>query len=221
MPTCAAAAPSARTARPPRRRDPARGDQRDIDVDQLQQREQPVAAASRDRRTAAVPAGLGALDHERVGTDRRCPRASSGLVTVTHASPDARDDLRAGQPEGERDDRDRLALEQRELRVPVVVVERGRTDPQALGFKALDVVREDLGLAAGPGTNRFTPNGLSVSARVADPLAQSVRAQVAGGEETQPAGARNGGGEPALRGHPRGAPDIGSPVCATAQVYRC
>ena len=129
--------------------------------DQLQQRKQADRLdVGRVHPGSAVAARLAALRDQDIGA-RRHGRA--GLFRARHGHPRLAGQVgeRVRAAERVRHRRDRLAREQLELRVPGVVV------PARLAQVRRSTSAYVAGSARGPGTNRFTPNGLSVSARVA------------------------------------------------------
>ena len=83
-----------------------------------------------------MAAGLGALDDERARARFDGARAPPpGCVTVTHDSGKRASTSGAGQPNVNETTAGGVGLEQRELRVPVVVVRPRRADLQALGLR--------------------------------------------------------------------------------------
>ena len=121
MPTCTPAAPRANAARTASGvADPAGGHHRLRGFDQLQQRQQPDGLeVGPVNPRSAMPARLSTLDDEDIGVRGR-PR----LLRARHGHPrlagQVRKRIRAAERVRHR--RDRLAREQRELRVPGVVV---------------------------------------------------------------------------------------------------
>ena len=207
VPTWAAAAPGRARRHGRRGREPAGGDQGQVHrvANQLQQRQQRDRRRARRRRTTR--GGRRPRRPARRGRRLRPRRegASPGLVTVTQTSlPAARRrpiTAARGQAEGEGDDGDRLAAEQRELGVPVVVVERGapraprrRPRPPAARRRP----RRPPESAGAPGTKRLTPNGRR-SARA------SPRAPRAGRR-------RSGSRRPGTRAHRRPRPPRRAPA---------
>ena len=152
------------------------------------------------------PPASRALHHERVDVRRRARLlgAGHGHPRLRSRRPHARDHVLVRQPERERDDRDRRALQQRELRLPVVVVEPRRAHRQALGLEPRHVAREHVGRRRRPGHEQVhAERPRRQLPRARDPLAQRVRAQVARGQEAQPAGVGHRGRQ-LRRGGPAG-----------------
>jgi hypothetical protein len=125
-----------------------------------------------------VAAGLGALHHERVHVrgGARLVRARHGHPRLRAGAAHARDHALVRQAEGEGHDRHRRALEQLELRVPVVVVEARQADGQPFGLEPGDVAREHVARRRGAGHEQVHAEGTARQApRALDPLPERVR----------------------------------------------
>ena len=156
-----------------------------------------------------VTAGLASLQHERVGSgglrDARLREVGHRHPDLGAAARERGDHLRARAAEGERDDGHPFVGEHLQLRIPSVVVEPrlGRLDVLRLA-QPLDVrahrLLVDVGAAGheevdAVGSRRPLPQGVDVRS-------QHVGAEVAGGEEAEPAGLADRGRE---RGRRRAA----------------
>ena len=155
-----------------------------------------------------MPAGLDALEHERVRTGLL---GDPGFRDVGHGHPDLRarlvqrgDHLCRRAAEGERDHRHSLAPEHDELGLPLVVVVSRLAEldavPGGLLAQALEVVRQrplvHLGVARHEQVDaERCGRKLTHSADVGG---HCVRGAVSGGDEAEPARGTHGSGE--LRG---------------------
>ena len=121
------------------------------------------------------------------------PRLAAGVL-------DARDQLSRRAAEGERDHGGTLRGQELELRVPIVVVVAGVPDRRAGPLRgAPQAIDEGLVAPGGrgrPGDEDVHPERrVGQPAHLRDPLAQRVGAEIARGQEPEPAGAADGGGE--------------------------